>query len=46
MDIYLTRDNWNKLKDIIENNEDAVPEGRTYVYNENEKYYRNAICIR
>ena len=43
MDIYLTRDNWNKLKDIIENNEDAVPEGRTYVYNENEKYYRNNI---
>lgn len=43
MDIYLTRDNWNKLRDIIENNEDAVPEGRTYVYNENERYYRNNI---
>lgn len=43
MDIYLTRDNWNKLKDIIENNEDVIPEGRTYVYNENEKYYRNNI---
>lgn len=43
MDIYLTRDNWNKLRDVIENNEDAVPQGRIYVYNENERYYRNNI---
>lgn len=43
MDIYLTRDNWNKLKDLVENNEIETPENRIFVFNENTKYYRNNI---
>ncbi|WP_406535726.1 phosphorylcholine transferase LicD [Methanobrevibacter sp.] len=43
MDIYLTRDNWNKLKEVIESGEIDIPEMRTFAYHENTKYYRNAI---
>lgn len=43
MDIYLTRDNWNKLKDLVENDEIETPENRIFVFNENTKYYRNNI---
>lgn len=43
MDIYLTRDNWNKLKGLVENDEIETPENRIFVFNENTKYYRNNI---
>lgn len=43
MDIYLTRDNWNKLKALVENDEIETPENRIFVFNENTKYYRNNI---
>ena len=38
MDIYLTRDNWNKLKGLVENDEIETPENRIFVFNENTKY--------
>lgn len=43
IDLYITRDNWNKLRHVIETEKDAVPEGRGFAYNENTKYYCNPI---
>ena len=43
IDLYITRDNWNKLRHIIETEENVFPEGRSLVYNENTKYYCNPI---
>ena len=43
IDLYITRDNWNKLKHVLENEENVVPEGRSFAYNENTKYYCNPI---
>ena len=43
IDLYITRDNWNKLRDVLENEENVLPEGRSFVYNENTKYYCNPI---
>ena len=39
IDLYITRDNWNKLRHIIETEENVFPEG----HNENTKYYCNPI---
>lgn len=43
IDLYITRDNWNKLRNVLENEENVLPEGRSFVYNENTKYYCNPI---
>lgn len=43
VDLYITRDNWNKLRNVIETEDNVVPEGRTFVYNGNTKYYNNPI---
>ena len=43
IDLYITRDNWNKLKHVLESEENVVPEGRSFAYNENTKYYCNPI---
>lgn len=31
VDLYITRDNWNKLRNVIETEDNFVPEGRTFV---------------
>ena len=43
IDLYITRDNWNKLRHVLESEENVVPEGRSFAYNENTKYYCNPI---
>ena len=43
IDLYITRDNWNKLRHVLENEENVLKEGRSFVYNENTKYYCNPI---
>lgn len=43
VDICMTRKNWNKLRAVVENEKDVIPEGRALVYNENTEYYRNCI---
>lgn len=43
IDLYITRDNWDKLRHVLETEEDVLPEGRSFVYNENTKYYNNPI---
>ena len=43
IDLYITRDNWDKLRNVLESEENVLPEGRSFVYNENTKYYRNPI---
>ena len=35
IDLYITRDNWNKLRQVLENEENVLPEGRSFVYKEN-----------
>ncbi|WP_406536010.1 LicD family protein [Methanobrevibacter sp.] len=43
IDLYITRDNWDKLYELISNNPDILPENRELVCYENSKYYRNPI---
>ena len=43
IDLYITRDNWNKLRKVVETEENVLPEGRSLIYNENTKYYCNPI---
>ena len=43
IDIYITRDNWNKFRHIIETEENVLPEGRSIVYMENTQYYCNPL---
>lgn len=43
IDLYLTQENWNKLRYIVENEKDVLPEGRSLVYNENTPYYCNPL---
>ena len=38
MDLYITRDNWNKLRNVLETEENVLPKGRSFVYHENTKY--------
>ena len=44
IDLYITRDNWNKLFDVISKNPELLPENRDLVCIENSKYYRNPIA--
>lgn len=43
IDLYITRDNWNKLRYILEKEANVIPEGRSFVYKENTEYYLNPI---
>ena len=43
IDLYITRDNWNKLRHIFETQENVLPEGRSLVYKENTPYYCNPL---
>ncbi len=43
IDICMTRKNWNKLQNLVENDESIIPEGRSLIYNDNTLYYRNTI---
>ncbi len=43
IDLYITRDNWNKLRHLVETKENIIPEGRSLVYNENTPYYCNPL---
>lgn len=44
IDLYITRDNWIKLRDLIEANPEVLPENRNFVCMENDPYYRNPIA--
>ena len=44
IDLYITRDNWNKLFDVISKNPELLPKNRDLVCIENSKYYRNPIA--
>ena len=43
IDLYITRDNWNKLRQVLETERNVLPKGRSCIYNENTKYYHNTI---
>ena len=43
IDLYITRDNWNKLVHVLETEENVLPEGRSFVYKENTPYYCNPL---
>ena len=43
IDLYITRENWNKLRHVLENEENVLPEGRSFVYKENTPYYCNPL---
>ena len=43
IDLYITRDNWNKLRHVLETEENVLPEGRSFVYKENTPYYCNPL---
>ena len=43
IDLYITRENWNKLRHILETEENVLPEGRSFVYKENTPYYCNPL---
>lgn len=44
IDLYITRNNWEKLTNLIENDPKIIPEGRNFVYVENAPYHRNPIA--
>ena len=43
IDLYISRDNWDKLRHILETEENVLPEGRSFVYKENTPYYCNPL---
>ena len=43
IDLFITRDNWNKLYDLVTNHPEVLPENRDLICIENTKYYRNPI---
>lgn len=43
IDLYITRENWDKFRHIYETEENILPEGRSLVYKENTPYYCNPI---
>ena len=44
IDLFITRDNWNKLRHVLETEENVLPEGRAFVYMENTPYYCNPLA--
>ena len=43
IDLFITRDNWEKLRDIVENDPSVLPEGRSLVHKDNTPYYCNPL---
>ena len=43
IDLYITRDNWIKLRDLVSENPEILPENRNLVCIENAPYHRNPI---
>ena len=43
IDLYISRENWNKLRHILETEENVLPEGRSFIYKENTPYYCNPL---
>ncbi len=43
IDLYITRDNWNKLKQALEEKKVKISESRSFAYIENTEYYCNPI---
>ena len=43
IDLYITRESWHKLYDLVTNNPDILPENRDFVCLENDKFHRNPI---
>ena len=43
IDLYITRENWNKLRHILESEDNVLPESRLFVYKENTPYYCNPL---
>lgn len=43
IDLFITRDNWKKLYELISNNPEILPENRELICMENTKFYRNPI---
>ena len=43
IDLYITRENWNKLRHVLETEKNVLPEGRSFVYKENTPYYCNPL---
>lgn len=43
IDLFITRDNWKKLYELITDHPEILPENRDLVCIENSKYYRNPI---
>lgn len=43
IDLYITRDNWNKLKALVESDKNIFSNNRKMVYVENAPYHRNPI---
>lgn len=43
IDVFITKDNWNKLRHILETEENVLPEGRSFVYKDNTPYYCNPL---
>lgn len=44
VDLYITRENWNKLLKLYEENPEKFPKNRVLVCTDNEKYHRNPIA--
>lgn len=43
IDLYITRDNWNKLKKLLEEKKIVLPQERSFSYAESTEYYCNPI---
>ena len=43
IDLFITRENWKKLYDLVTNHPEVLPENRDLICMENTKYYRNPI---
>ncbi|MBQ6512843.1 phosphorylcholine transferase LicD [Methanobrevibacter sp.] len=44
LDVLITRDNWNKLLELINENPEILPENSRIACNENDKFYRNPLA--
>ena len=43
IDLYITRDNWNKLRHLVETQDNILPKERSLIYKENTPYYCNSL---
>ena len=44
IDLFITRENWHKLRDLIDQNPEILPENRDLVCFENTNHYRNPLA--